>query len=88
MDIYISTNSFNVYDDYLKKGRKMTVPITPVQKPASIKAYTPAQEKAAFDALEKLKASAVPWYEQSAITDALVKQIVEAVLQAAFSVKS
>lgn len=49
--------------------------------------YTPAEAAAALAQLKALEQADVPWYEQSAITDELLNQIVDACLTAAAKVR-
>ena len=50
--------------------------------------YTAAEASAALAKLKALETAEVPWYEQGAITDDLLNQIVAAVLTAAAQVRA
>lgn len=50
--------------------------------------YTPAEAAAALAALKTLEQNEVPWYEQSAITDTLLNDIITAVLNAAATART
>lgn len=50
--------------------------------------YTTAEAAAALTALKTLEQADVPWYEQSAISDQLLSDIVSACLTAAAQVRA
>lgn len=50
--------------------------------------YTPAEAAAALAKLKTLEQQQVPWFEQSAITDQLLDDIVDACLTAAAQVRA